>query len=117
VHPSARFQGFRDGLQPVQHRYGLVDAWRRLHPAGCGATHRASNAHGSSAARLDRWLAPATLLAHVERCDVVFGLPGDHYGVALHLSPPGSVLEGPGVWSLPLPLLQDAAFFLFFFVF
>ena len=111
---ACRFQGFRDGLQPVQHRYGLVDAWRRLHPAGCGATHRASNAHGSSAARLDRWLAPATLLAHVERCDVVFGLPGDHYGVALHLSPPGSVLEGPGVWSLPLPLLQDAAFIRWF---
>ena len=109
-----RFQGFADGLQPIQDLYGLVDCWRHLHPHMQEFTKTTCNAHGPTAARLDRWLIPDSSLATITRCAHVSHLPGDHLGVELTLSFPDHVLRGPGAWSLHLPLLADTTFISWF---
>jgi len=104
----SRFEGHSEGLAHVESAHDLVDAWRSLHPGRAGFTH--TGTAGTSSARLDRWLFSRDLLQGLVSAQVVLGLPGDHLGVAASVCLPGGVLRGPGVWSLPVVLLDDEDF-------
>ena len=106
----ARTHGYAGGLAVVEEHVGLVDVWRETHAGQAAFTHVAANAHGLSRARLDRWLVSSHFLDWCLQADIVTGLPGDHLGVSMVLSPPVSVCKGPGPWTFPLPLLHDAEF-------
>lgn len=93
----------------VAGQHGLVDAWRHLHPDTRAATHFATNGHGG--ARLDRWYVSAPLLGAVSAARIVQGLPGDHLGVDLTITPPTTIPLGPGRFRLPLHFLSDSGFY------
>ena len=119
---SSRLQG-RDQLQALMVMEQLEDTWQL--PGRAGRPHGrqysfhtqvAAPGGGTSftAARLDRWLTPLDLRTWV--IDTVIHpnrngfLPGDHGAVVLTLQPPNQPERGPGVWSLPLSILNDADF-------
>jgi exonuclease III len=116
---TRRFVG-RDQLERVMLLEELDDAWLLPRPAGKRPHGRQHTFHCTapggtfSAARLDRWLTPASLRGwvadtaiHAVRSDY---LPGDHAAVTLEVRPPSQPPRGPGAWSLPLHLLNDEAF-------
>ena len=114
-----RFAG-RNELEAFMVVHELEDSWSL--PCRRGLPHR--NAHTFhtnvraqsgglvyTAARLDRWLAHVSLrpwvvdtVIHPLRDDY---LPGDHGAVVLSLKPPQLPPCGPGVWSLPLWVLNE----------
>ena len=105
-----RTVGYAGGLDVVEAAFDLVDIWRHQHGVEVMFTHVASNAHGQSAARLDRWLLSSAFVDWHSTSGVALGLPGDHLGVTVSLSTPDAVCRGPGPWSFPLPLLHDESF-------
>jgi exonuclease III len=110
VTPNAhgrRRTGYVGGLQVVEETFGLIDAWRVLHPSETSITHTCSS-HGSGA-RLDRWLTSAALQLLTDS-RLVEGLPGDHTAVALKITAVDRSSLGPGPWSFPLYLLDDPAY-------
>jgi exonuclease III len=118
-----RFVG-RDQLEAFMVMYDVEDSWglppqRGKPPRGRQHTFHTNvaSADGSltfTAARLDRWLTPVPLREWVQ--DTVIRplrsdfLPGDHGAVILRVQPPQQPPRGPGVWSLPLHVLNDAAY-------
>ena len=107
---APRTVGYAGGLDVVEAAHDLVDVWRHQHELARVFTHVAANGHGTSAARLDRWLVSSPLLAWSCTSDIALGLPGDHVGVCMSMSAPDAVCRGPGPWSFPLPLLHEDAF-------
>ena len=103
-----RRTGYVGGLRVVEETFGLVDAWRTLHPFETSITHTCSS-HGSGA-RLDRWLTSAALQPLLTSSRLVEGLPGDHTAVALKVTAVDRSSLGPGPWSFPLYLLDDLAY-------
>ena len=120
---SHRFTG-RDQLEALMVMEQLEDTWLLQGPAGRPPRGRQYTFHTNvaapggglnyTAARLDRWLTPMGLRSWV--VDTVIHplrdeyLPGDHGAVVLTLQPPRQPDRGPGVWSFPLSLLNDAVF-------
>lgn len=103
-----RLTGFHGGLELVEQRLDLVDAWRYQHPTDShGFTHVADG----SSSRLDRWLVSRSLLhrLHNTAIETTAGLPGDHVPVSLALRPATQVPRGPGVWCFPAHLLDQPA--------
>ena len=97
-------------LSNIMRNHQLVDVWRRQNGNRQDFTHF-SKLHASGA-RLDRWLVSDSALqcfrasSNIEATPP--GLGSDHLPVSLRLrllSPP---LEGRGMRSFPLPLLNDA---------
>ena len=105
---SGRLAGYRRGLQCIEERHDLHDAWRVHHPALTDFTHTGTG--GFSSARLDRWLLSADVMEWVRACEILHGLPGDHCAVSVRLQAPQGVLRGPGCWRLPLGVLDDPDF-------
>ena len=103
-----RLVGYQGGLELVQDRLDLVDAWRHQHPTDRhGFTHRAD----TSASRLDRWLISHSLLGRLYNTaiEISAGLPGDHVPVSMTLRPTTHLPRGPGVWGFPVHLLDTPA--------
>ena len=89
-------------------RLRLVDIWRQRNPGRAAFTHVATSR--TSAGRLDRILVSSSGADSVTRDGFIDGLPGDHRGVLLHLTPHDGVLRGTGGWCLPTHFLSDSAF-------
>jgi hypothetical protein len=115
-----RFQG-REQLEAFMSVHELEDSWslpcpRTGQPRPSRHTFhtrvRLPDATLSfTSARLDRWLTPVAMRHWIEdttihplRDDY---LPGDHGAVVLSIRPPSLPPSGPGVWSLPLWVLND----------
>ena len=110
-----RFVG-RDQLDAFMVMEQLEDSWlispRANRPTFCTQAAGPDGRLCFTAARLDRWLTPLALrewvhstVIHPCRADY---LPGDHGAVVLQLQPPRQPPRGPGVWSCPLSMLNDA---------
>lgn len=111
VTPNAigtRKTGYIDGLRVVEDTHDLQDAWRELFPGVRGISHTCHASH--TGGRLDRWLVPAILMPLIQKTDYVLGYPGDHQGVTLSIASPTAPDMGPGAWTFPLFLLDDAAY-------
>jgi exonuclease III len=106
---EGRTNGFVSGLQLVQAEADLLDVWREQHPAERDFTHKASNGHGETFARLDRFLVSAQLMDWAAKCKVLHdnALPGDHVPVELCLQPPKVAVMGRGAWVWPLELVGN----------
>lgn len=102
---GARTTGFEE-LRIFMLHCRLADPWRLRHPAERDFTHVGRD----SAARLDRILLSASFVDCVTADSFVDGLPGDHRGVLLQLTPRRGVLRGRGGWRLQPRLLADALF-------
>ena len=100
-----RRTGYIGGLQMVEETFGLIDAWRELHPSDVSITHTCIS-HGSGA-RLDRWLTSPAFRPMLTDSRIVDGLPGDHQAVALRITAIDRSTMGPGPWTFPLYLLDN----------
>ena len=114
-----RFQG-RDQLEAFMAVHELEDSWTapcalgRPEPPYRSTFHtRAPLPDGSlsaTSARLDRWLTPVAMREWISSTKIYplreDYLPGDHGAVTLTLCPPALPPCGPGVWTLPLWVLN-----------
>ena len=99
-------------LQLAMHQHSLVDVWRVDNPSAVDFTHWSGRSN--SGARLDRWLVSEALCGAfsvgsgiVEAWGV---LQVDHRPVALSLVAATPFPTGPGLWRMPLHLLDNASF-------
>ena len=103
---SSRTVGSHE-LHALMLQHDLLDVWRHDNPAGRTFTHWHPASH--SGARLDRWLVSAghvqRLRAHVHH-DAAPPIHTDHLPVTLTLTFGDPVPRGPGLWRLPLPMLD-----------
>ena len=106
--PAHRYPGYWDGLREVEAARQLHDVWRERNGTARTFTHVSSS---GTSARLDRWMVSEQLLAWVSpgphAAGQTVGYPGDHLGVTLSLTIPGSLVPGQGAWRLSLHLLDD----------
>ena len=105
---AGRTVGFAGGLQPVQQEFGLIDAFRTLHPARRDFTHLATSRR--SAARLDRVLVQDRLAPHLTAAGIADGWEGDHRLAFASFTLPSALPQGPGDWVFPAELLVEPQF-------
>lgn len=101
----SRFNGSL-ALKTLMHDHSLVDAYRSLNPDGKEFTH--TDTHRASSARLDRFLISSACSTWVQSVKHMWGAPGDHAAVLMHMHAPGQASMGPGLLSFPcLVLFHD----------
>lgn len=96
-------------LQQVQQHFGLLDAWRALHPQVIEFTKTTKNGRSITSGRTTRWLVSEDLLPLgwvAASQHLTAALQGDHDAGCLQLQPPTAPLIGPYGWVFPTYLLS-----------
>ena len=91
-------------LTSFNQAYGLVDAFRNLHPSTRSYTWSSANDYISC--RLDRFYVSREIFNNASSCNVKFFPYSDHNAVILCFQPPNIPTRGPGIWKFNTSLLM-----------